>query len=107
MSLGPQMGQARSHAVRLDCSAAIGAWRPDRPELPHRDMVPMVMMQEIPDNKTAELLRREAIRERPTPDHPDTGTGGEVVHVNGPWCKPTYAVGSLEWQHQQENDGDA
>jgi hypothetical protein len=30
-------------------------------------MVPMVVMPEIPDNKTVELLRREAIRERTSP----------------------------------------
>src|SRR5580704_3887770 len=38
----------------------------DRPELPHRDMEPMVLVPEIPNNKTAELLRREAIGERAT-----------------------------------------
>jgi hypothetical protein len=79
----------------------------DRPELPHRDMEPMVLVPEIPANKTAELLRREAIGERATPDHPDVGTSGETVHINGPLCKPTYAVGSAEWAEQQQGDADA
>jgi hypothetical protein len=49
----------------------------------------------------------EAIGERATPDHPDVGTGGETVHINGPLCKPTYAVGSAEWAAQQQGDVDA
>ena len=76
----------------------------DRPGLPHRDVEPMVLVPEIPNNKTAELLRREAIGERATPDHPVVGTGGEVTHINGPLCKPTYAVGSAEWAAQQQRD---
>jgi len=79
----------------------------DRPGLPHRDMEPMVLVLEIPNNKTAELLRREAIGGRATPDHPDVGTGGETVHINGPLCTPTYAVGSAEWAAQQRGDADA
>ena len=67
----------------------------------------MVAMPEIPRNKTDELLRREAIGEGATPDHPDAGTGGEAVHINGPLCKPTYAVGSAEWAAQQQGDVNA
>jgi hypothetical protein len=78
----------------------------DRPELPHRDMEPMVLVPEISNNKTAELLRREAIGERATPDHPDVGTAGETVHINGPLCKPTYAVGSAEWVAQNRDGAD-
>ena len=74
----------------------------DRPELPHRGVEPMVLVPEIPNNKTDELLRREAVGERATPDHPDVGTGGETVHINGPLCTPTYAVGSAEWAEQQQ-----
>jgi hypothetical protein len=52
------------------------------------------------------LLRREAIGEGATPDHPDAGTGGEAVHINGPLCKPTYAVGSAEWAAQNRDGAD-
>jgi hypothetical protein len=65
-------------------------------------MEPMVLVPEIPNNKTAELLRREAIGERETPDHPDVGTAGETEFVNGRNCKPQFAHGSVEWQQQQE-----
>lgn len=49
-------------------------------------------------------MRREAIGERETPEHPDVGYDSEVEHVNGPLCKPTYAVGSAEWAAQQQGD---
>jgi hypothetical protein len=75
----------------------------DRPELPHRDTEPMVVVPEIPRNKTDELLRREAIGERETPEHPDVGYDSEVEHVNGPKIKSQCARGSLEWQRQQEH----
>ena len=75
----------------------------DRPELPHRDTEPMVVVPEIPRNKTDELLRREAIGERETPEHPDVGYDSEVEHVNGPKIKSQCARGSLEWQRQQED----
>ena len=75
----------------------------DRPGLPHRDMEPMVLVPEIPRNKTDELLRREAIGERETPEHPDVGYDSEVEHVNGPKIKSQCARGSLEWQRQQED----
>jgi hypothetical protein len=55
------------------------------------------------------LLRREAIRERTTPDHPDTGTGtgGPVEHINGPKINSEYARGSVEWQRNQQEKTDA
>jgi hypothetical protein len=34
-------------------------------------------------------------------------TGGEVEAINGPHVKPTYAVGSLEWQREQEQQKNA
>jgi hypothetical protein len=74
----------------------------DRPELPHRDMEPIVVMPEIPNNKTAELLRREAVGERETPAHPDAGHDSETEFVNGRNCKPNFARGSVEWQQQQD-----
>ena len=67
----------------------------------------MVLVPEIPRNKTDELLRREAIGERATPDHPDVGTSGETEHINGPQCRLTYAVGSAEWAAQQQGDANA
>ena len=42
---------------------------------------------------------------RETPLHPDAG-GGEVIHINGPQCRLTHAVGSAEWAEQQRKDGD-
>jgi hypothetical protein len=49
------------------------------------------------------LLRREAIGESATPNHPDAGTGGPVEHINGPNINSAYARGSVEWQRQQED----
>ena len=61
------------------------------------------MVLVLPRNKTDELLRREAIGERETPEHPDVGYDSEVEHVNGPKIKSQCARGSLEWQRQQEH----
>ena len=60
-------------------------------------MVPRVVV----DNRTEWRRLYDEMISRPTPDHPDCA-GGEIEHVNGPLCRPTYAVGSLEWQQQQK-----
>ena len=36
------------------------------------------------------------------PQHPEAGKGGTVEAINGPNVKPTFAIGSLEWQREQE-----
>jgi hypothetical protein len=51
-------------------------------------------------------IRYDEMCERATPDHPDC-RGGEVVHINGPQCRLTYAVGSAEWAEQQQGDANA
>jgi hypothetical protein len=50
--------------------------------------------------------RYDEMSERETPLHPDAG-GGEVIHINGPQCRLTHAVGSAEWAEQQQGDADA
>ena len=60
-----------------------------------------------PDNRTEWRKRFDDMAARQTPDHPDVGTGSETVHINGPLCKPTYAVGSAEWAAQQQGDVNA
>jgi hypothetical protein len=58
------------------------------------------------DNRVDWRRRYDALSERETPLHPDV-VGGEVIHINGPQCRLTHAVGSAEWAEQQRKDGDA
>jgi hypothetical protein len=57
------------------------------------------------DNRVDWRRRYDEMSERETPDHPDV-VGGEVIHINGPQCRLTYAVGSAEWAAQQRRDAD-
>jgi hypothetical protein len=50
--------------------------------------------------ETDELRRRETLRAGATPSHPDVG-GGPVQAINGPFCEPVYAIGSLQWAEQK------
>jgi hypothetical protein len=53
------------------------------------------------DNR-AELRRTaDEFAARATPGHPDC-QDAETEWVNSPLAKPTFAKGSVEWQHQQE-----
>jgi hypothetical protein len=79
--------------------------RPNREKF--EPVLPTVSVDpEAPDNRTEWRKRFDDMAARQTPDHPDVGTAGETVHINGRLCKPTYAVGSAEWQ-QQQGDADA
>jgi phage terminase large subunit-like protein len=58
------------------------------------------------DNRVDWRRRYDELSARETPEHPDV-VGGDVVHINGPQCRLTYATGSAEWAEQQRKDGDA
>jgi hypothetical protein len=52
------------------------------------------------DNRLEWRRRYDEMSARETPDHPDC-KGGPVEYINGPLAKPTFAPGSVEWEHQQ------
>ena len=54
----------------------------------------------VEENRTEDRVRRDQIADSVTPGHPDAGKDSEVVHLNGPLCRPTYAPGSVEWAEQ-------
>lgn len=58
----------------------------------------------IADTRVEWKRRFDEMCERETPGHPDVD-GGEVEYVNGPNCKPTYAIGSLEWAQLKTTTG--
>jgi hypothetical protein len=69
--------------------------------------VPVHMLAELVPSRACartRYRRGSVTAARETPDHPDVGTGSETVHINGPLCTPTYAVGSAEWAEQQQGD---
>ena len=89
---GVDLGQSMDHTAICVMSKLPAVPDPERDE----------HFEKVEDNRTEERIRRDEIADSFTPLHPEAGKGGEVEAINGPLCKPTYAVGSLEWQREQE-----
>jgi len=57
------------------------------------------------NDPTAIVVMRRVTRDPATPAVKDPAQ--MVEHLNGPLCRPTYAIGSVEWQREQGKDNAA